>query len=88
MLEINDRLMIPDGELQWSFVRSGGPGGQMLASADNGWSSANTALTRRRSSTDSSEEARASGEERRGAWAEAPSGAAAGDEVGPALDPQ
>src|SRR5947209_9626571 len=28
MLEINDRLMIPDGELQWSFVRSGGPGGQ------------------------------------------------------------
>src|SRR5438034_11724636 len=28
MLEINDRLMIPDGELQWSFVRSSGPGGQ------------------------------------------------------------
>ena len=28
MLEINDRLRIPDTELEWSFVRSGGPGGQ------------------------------------------------------------
>jgi ribosome-associated protein len=28
MLEINARLRIPDGELQWTFVRSGGPGGQ------------------------------------------------------------
>src|SRR6267143_6423620 len=28
MLEINDRLKIPDGELQWTFVRSSGPGGQ------------------------------------------------------------
>src|SRR5689334_4706823 len=28
MLEINDQLRIPDTELEWSFVRSGGPGGQ------------------------------------------------------------
>ena len=28
MLEINDRLRLPDDELQWSFVRAGGPGGQ------------------------------------------------------------
>jgi ribosome-associated protein len=28
MLEINDRLHIPETELEWSFVRSGGPGGQ------------------------------------------------------------
>jgi ribosome-associated protein len=28
MLEINAHLRIPDGELQWTFVRSGGPGGQ------------------------------------------------------------
>jgi ribosome-associated protein len=28
MLEINDRLRIPDDEFSWSFVRSGGPGGQ------------------------------------------------------------
>jgi ribosome-associated protein len=28
MLEINAQLRIPDGELQWTFVRSGGPGGQ------------------------------------------------------------
>jgi ribosome-associated protein len=28
MLEINERIMIPDTELSWSFVRSGGPGGQ------------------------------------------------------------
>jgi len=28
MLEINDRIQIPDGELHWSFARSGGPGGQ------------------------------------------------------------
>lgn len=28
MLEVNDRIHIPDGELQWSFVRSSGPGGQ------------------------------------------------------------
>src|SRR6184192_3934541 len=28
MLEITAQLRIPDGELQWSFVRSGGPGGQ------------------------------------------------------------
>src|SRR6266480_7659794 len=28
MLEINAQLRIPDSELQWSFVRSGGPGGQ------------------------------------------------------------
>ena len=28
MLEINDRLRIPDEEFTWTFVRSGGPGGQ------------------------------------------------------------
>ena len=28
MLEVNDRIRIPDHELEWSFVRSGGPGGQ------------------------------------------------------------
>jgi ribosome-associated protein len=28
MLEINDRIHIPDEEFTWSFVRSGGPGGQ------------------------------------------------------------
>jgi ribosome-associated protein len=28
MLIINDRLRIPDQEFRWSFVRSGGPGGQ------------------------------------------------------------
>jgi ribosome-associated protein len=28
MLIINDRLRIPDHELSWTFVRSGGPGGQ------------------------------------------------------------
>ena len=28
MLEINEQINIPDAELSWSFVRSGGPGGQ------------------------------------------------------------
>src|SRR5216683_6927912 len=28
MFEITPQLRIPNGELQWSFVRSGGPGGQ------------------------------------------------------------
>ena len=28
MLEINEQIGIPDAELSWSFVRSGGPGGQ------------------------------------------------------------
>ena len=28
MLEVNDRISIPEAELAWSFVRSGGPGGQ------------------------------------------------------------
>src|SRR5438045_1256353 len=28
MLEINDRVHIPDSEFEWSFVRSSGPGGQ------------------------------------------------------------
>src|SRR5882757_1533960 len=28
IMEINDRLRIPDEEFAWSFVRSGGPGGQ------------------------------------------------------------
>jgi ribosome-associated protein len=28
MLEVNDRIEIPESEFQWSFVRSGGPGGQ------------------------------------------------------------
>jgi ribosome-associated protein len=27
-MEITSQLRIPDGELQWTFVRSGGPGGQ------------------------------------------------------------
>src|SRR4051812_40422179 len=28
MLPITDTIAIPDGELEWSFARSGGPGGQ------------------------------------------------------------
>jgi ribosome-associated protein len=28
MLEINEHIRIPDTEFEWSFVRSGGPGGQ------------------------------------------------------------
>ena len=28
MLVINDQITIPDSEFEWSFVRSGGPGGQ------------------------------------------------------------
>jgi ribosome-associated protein len=28
MISINPRLQIPDDELQWSYSRSGGPGGQ------------------------------------------------------------
>src|SRR5947209_10894966 len=28
MLAINDKIRIPDSELQWTFVRAGGPGGQ------------------------------------------------------------
>jgi ribosome-associated protein len=28
MLEINEQIRIPDSEFEWSFVRSGGPGGQ------------------------------------------------------------
>jgi ribosome-associated protein len=28
MLDINDRIRIPEDEFTWSFVRSGGPGGQ------------------------------------------------------------
>jgi ribosome-associated protein len=28
MLEINERIKVPDDELSWSFVRSSGPGGQ------------------------------------------------------------
>jgi ribosome-associated protein len=28
MLEINNHIRIPDEEFSWSFVRSGGPGGQ------------------------------------------------------------
>jgi ribosome-associated protein len=28
MLEINESIRIPDDEFEWSFVRSGGPGGQ------------------------------------------------------------
>jgi len=27
-MEINEKISIPDAELSWSFVRSGGPGGQ------------------------------------------------------------
>jgi len=28
MIEITDKIAIPEAELSWSFVRSGGPGGQ------------------------------------------------------------
>ena len=28
MLEVNERIRIPEEEFAWSFVRSGGPGGQ------------------------------------------------------------
>ena len=28
MLDINDRIHIPEDEFSWSYVRSGGPGGQ------------------------------------------------------------
>jgi ribosome-associated protein len=28
MLHVNDHIRIPDDEFQWTFVRSGGPGGQ------------------------------------------------------------
>ncbi len=28
MLEVNERIRIPDSELHWSYVRAGGPGGQ------------------------------------------------------------
>jgi ribosome-associated protein len=28
MLHVNSRIQIPDDEFEWSFVRSGGPGGQ------------------------------------------------------------
>jgi ribosome-associated protein len=28
MLEINDKIRIPDSEFRWTFVRAGGPGGQ------------------------------------------------------------
>jgi ribosome-associated protein len=28
MIEIDRRIRIPESEIQWSFVRSGGPGGQ------------------------------------------------------------
>jgi ribosome-associated protein len=28
MLQINDRIQIPETEFAWSFVRAGGPGGQ------------------------------------------------------------
>ena len=28
MLDINDHIRIPEEEFSWSFVRSGGPGGQ------------------------------------------------------------
>src|SRR5438045_4441326 len=28
MVRVNESVLIPDEELEWSFVRSGGPGGQ------------------------------------------------------------
>ena len=28
MIHVNERIAIPDEELEWSFARSGGPGGQ------------------------------------------------------------
>ena len=28
MIEVTERVRIPDGELEWTYARSGGPGGQ------------------------------------------------------------
>jgi ribosome-associated protein len=46
MLEINARLRIPDDQFQWSFARSGGPGGQnvnkVASKAELRWNVAGT----------------------------------------------
>jgi len=34
-LRVNDRLTIPENELQWKFSRSGGPGGQSVNTSDS-----------------------------------------------------
>lgn len=34
-LEVNARLVIPEGELRWRFSRSSGPGGQSVNTADS-----------------------------------------------------
>ncbi len=47
MLQITDTIAIPDDELEWSFARSGGPGGQnvnkVASKAVLRWKAANTA---------------------------------------------
>lgn len=46
MLEITDRVAIPDEELEWTFARSGGPGGQnvnkVASKAQLRWKAATT----------------------------------------------
>jgi ribosome-associated protein len=46
MLQITETIAIPDGELEWSFARSGGPGGQnvnkVASKAILRWKAANT----------------------------------------------
>ena len=47
MVPITDSIAIPDDELEWSFARSGGPGGQnvnkVASKAVLRWKAANTA---------------------------------------------
>lgn len=47
MLAVTDRVLIPDDELEWSYARSGGPGGQnvnkVASKAVLRWRAANTA---------------------------------------------
>lgn len=47
-LEVNDRLVIPEAELQWRFSRSSGPGGQSVNTTDSrvqlGWDAAGSAV--------------------------------------------
>ncbi len=34
-MKVNDRLVVPDGELSWRFSRSSGPGGQSVNTSDS-----------------------------------------------------
>ena len=47
MIQVNDAIQIPDDELEWTFARSGGPGGQnvnkVASKAQLRWKAANTA---------------------------------------------